>query len=82
MAQNVHTIKFGKVEFKASQGELLLFSLMKNKIYAQGKAHDRVRGGFCGMGVCQECLVQLDNGTTALACQTLVHKDMEICDDE
>lgn len=82
MAQNFHTIKFGKVEFVASKGELLLFSLMKNKIYSQGKAHDRKRGGFCGMGVCQECLIELENGETALACQTLVDKDMEIKDDE
>lgn len=82
MAQNYHTIKFGTIEFPAKKDELLLFSLMKNDIYTQGKAHGRSRGGFCGMGVCQECLIELENGETALACQTLVDKDMEIRDDE
>lgn len=82
MAQNFHTIKFGTTEFPVKKGELLLFSLMKNDIYSQGKAHKRNRGGFCGMGVCQECLIQLEDGRTALACQTLVDKDMEISDDE
>lgn len=82
MAKNFHKVKFGTTQFPVKDGELLLFSLMKNDIYSQGKAHGRSRGGFCGMGVCQECLIELENGKTTLACQTLVDKDMEIRDDE
>jgi len=82
MSVNNHTIKFGTMQFQANKGELLLFSLLKNDIYAQGKAHNRNRGGFCGMGVCQECIIELENGETVLACQTLVDKDMEIRDDD
>ncbi len=82
MSQDFQIIKFGTTQFSVKKGELLLFSLMKNNIYSQGKAHGRSRGGFCGMGVCQECLIELENGETALACQTLVDEDMEIRDDE
>jgi len=82
MSWNFHTIKFGKTAFPAQKNELLLFSLMKNNMYSQGKAHGRSRGGFCGMGVCQECLVELEDGKTILACQTLVDEDMEIKNDE
>jgi len=82
MSVNNHTIKFGTMQFQANKGELLLFSLLKNDIYAQGKAQNRNRGGFCGMGVCQECIIELENGETVLACQTLVDKDMEIRDDD
>ena len=35
------------------------------------------RGQFCGMGVCQECLVEAD-GATVLACQTRVADGMAI----
>ncbi len=81
MNKDTYTIKFGANKFVAPKGELLLFSLMENDIYSQGKAHGRSRGGFCGMGVCQECLVELEDGTTALACQTLVEENMEIRDE-
>ncbi len=35
------------------------------------------RGPLCGMGVCQECLVQLGN-RPVLACRTLALPDMEV----
>jgi len=82
MTKKIHTIKFRDEKVYVQNGELLLFSLMNNDIYYQGKAHDRKRGAFCGMGVCQECLVELENGETTLACQTLVEGDLEIKDDE
>lgn len=77
-----YSIKFGKFEFKANEGDLLLFSLMKEGIYTQGINQKRKRGGFCGMGVCQECLVELSNGKDTLACQTIIQGDMEIIDYE
>ncbi|MFH3710192.1 2Fe-2S iron-sulfur cluster-binding protein, partial [Acinetobacter baumannii] len=32
---------------------------------------------FCGMGVCQECRVNI-NGLRVLACQTLCQQDMKV----
>jgi predicted molibdopterin-dependent oxidoreductase YjgC len=39
------------------------------------------RGGFCGMGVCQECRVTVDGMPDRRACMTLVHEGMEVLTD-
>ena len=36
------------------------------------------RGFFCGMGICYECLVTIDNIPNQRACMTLVKDKMEI----
>lgn len=36
------------------------------------------RAAFCGMGVCQECRVQV-NGQRRLACQTVCQPGMVVC---
>lgn len=36
------------------------------------------RGVFCGMGVCAECTVAIDDRPGQLACMTVVHDDMRI----
>jgi len=36
------------------------------------------RGVFCGMGVCYECLVTVNNGSTRRACVTVVEEGMEV----
>lgn len=36
------------------------------------------RGVFCGMGVCYDCLVGIDDGPTQRACMTKVHAGMRI----
>ena len=38
-------------------------------------------GGFCGMGVCQECRVKVDGVPDQRACMTEVRDGMEICTD-
>lgn len=43
-------------------------------------SHGEARGMFCLMGVCQECVVEVD-GHTAPACITLVHDLMRITTD-
>ena len=40
------------------------------------------RGVFCGMGICYECLVTIDNVPEQRACMTLVKDQMEIRTDE
>jgi D-hydroxyproline dehydrogenase subunit gamma len=39
------------------------------------------RGGFCGMGVCQECRVTIDGMPDRRACMTEVRDGMEVCTD-
>lgn len=36
------------------------------------------RGVFCGMGVCYECLVSIDDGPRKQACMTMVEEGMEV----
>jgi len=72
-----YIIEIDNKKFTVNKGELLLFSLLENNIFAQGEIKSRKRGGYCGMGVCQECLVKIGN-SEKLACQTIVEKDMEV----
>lgn len=39
------------------------------------------RAAFCGMGVCQECRVQIDGVNQRLACLTAVAEGMQIVSD-
>ena len=36
------------------------------------------RGYYCGMGICNECLVELEAGTKVRSCQTLAEPAMKI----
>jgi len=45
--------------------------------FRKSKTH-QPRGVFCGMGVCYECLVTINNGSTQQACVTLVEEGMEV----
>ena len=45
--------------------------------FRNSKTH-QPRGVFCGMGVCYECLVTVNNGSTQQACVTLVEEGMEV----
>ena len=39
------------------------------------------RGGFCGMGACQECRVTVDGRPDQRACMTEVREGMEVVND-
>lgn len=38
----------------------------------------RLRAGFCAMGACQDCWVNLADGQRVQACSTLIEKGMEV----
>ncbi|GGK30088.1 hydrogen cyanide synthase HcnA [Pseudomonas koreensis] len=40
--------------------------------------HDQISGAYCGMGVCQCCLVKIDGRHKRRACQTVVRDGMQI----
>lgn len=42
---------------------------------------ETARGGFCGMGVCQECRVTIDGMPDRRACMTEVREGMEVVTD-
>jgi predicted molibdopterin-dependent oxidoreductase YjgC len=48
---------------------------------ASKKLTEAARGGFCGMGVCQECRVTIDGMPDRRACMTEVREGMEVVTD-
>ena len=40
--------------------------------------HDQISGAYCGMGVCQCCLVKINGRHKRRACQTVVRDGMQI----
>ena len=63
----------------AHPGELLAAALLAAQVNALrcSPRSKQPRGAFCFMGVCQECLVEVD-GRRALACQTPVTPGMRV----
>ncbi len=61
------TLRFDGAEILARRGESIAAALTRAGIFDIRSGH----GMFCGMGVCQECLVDLD-GRTVRACMTEV----------
>jgi predicted molibdopterin-dependent oxidoreductase YjgC len=66
----------------AYSGETLFAVLCAEGIIALRPAHrssaETARGGFCGMGVCQECRVTVDGMPDRRACMTPVREGMEV----
>ena len=69
----------------AYSGETVFAALLAEGIkalrYPSGDRTKDVRGGLCGMGVCQECRVTIDGMPDCRACMTEVREGMEVCTD-
>ena len=69
----------------AYSGETLFAVLCAEGIVAlrpaSKKLTEAARGGFCGMGVCQECRVTIDGMPDRRACMTEVREGMEVVTD-
>ncbi len=57
----------------AYMGETLATVLLSSdiKVMRRTLKNKSPRGYYCGMGICNECLVKLEDGTRVRACQTL-----------
>ena len=64
----------------AYQGETLATVLLAAGKKAMGRTHkhQKPRSYYCGMGICNECLVTLGDGTKVRACQTFTDPSMRI----
>jgi sarcosine oxidase subunit alpha len=66
----------------AYSGETLFAVLCTEGIVAlrpaSKKSTEAARGGFCGMGVCQECRVTVDGMPGRRACMIEVREGMEV----
>lgn len=74
------TITFEGQALQVPAGETVLASVM-----AAGMGYNRTspisgahRAGYCQMGVCFECLMEIDGVPNQQACNTLVHDGMVV----
>jgi sarcosine oxidase subunit alpha len=67
---------------EACRGETLFAALIAAGIRTLRHSYKgqtkTARGGFCGMGVCQECRVTVDGLPDRRACMTEVREGMEV----
>ncbi|MCC6470356.1 MAG: (2Fe-2S)-binding protein [Alphaproteobacteria bacterium] len=63
----------------ALEGDTLLTAILTNARRVRANEFDRKpRAGFCLMGACQDCWVELGNGDRARACTTFVAEGMDV----
>lgn len=66
-------ITFEGTEYRARAGESLAAALIAGGVkHFRETRNGACRGIFCGMGVCQECLVEIDGRPNQRACMTKV----------
>ena len=78
-SSDVVEVRFEDRILKARRGESLLATLVASgefrlRVTEEGK----FRGPFCGMGVCQECLVEVNGRCSMRACMTSVNGAMTV----
>lgn len=64
----------------AYQGETVAIVILSSgkKAIRRTFINKKTRGYYCGMGLCHDCLVKLENGTRVRACQTFAEPSMKI----
>lgn len=73
MSAKTEIIEFDGRRIEARHGESLAAALTAAGVRSfRTTAHDAERGMFCGMGVCQECLVEVDGRANERACMVKV----------
>lgn len=74
------TIQVDGEPVTAYQGETLATVLLAagKEIMRKTFKSQSPRSYYCGMGICNDCLVELEDGTKVRACQTLADLSMKI----
>lgn len=64
---------------RAASGETVLSVIQSLGIRQVARNdHDQISGAYCGMGVCQCCLVKINGRHKRRACQTVVREGMAV----
>ncbi len=73
------TFQFDGKPVSALDGETIAAALIAagHRTFSRGKANEP-RGIFCGMGVCHDCTVSIDDGTPQRACLTKAVAGMQV----
>ena len=72
-------IAFEGTPIAARAGESVAAALAAHGILSLRTTRDAAeRGMFCGMGVCQDCLVEIDGKPEQRACMTKVDRPLQV----
>ena len=73
-------IEFNGRPLRALSGESLAAALLRHGVLAWRTTHKtgEPRGYFCGIGICQDCLVTIDGVPNLQACKTTVCPGMKV----
>jgi thioredoxin reductase len=69
--------KFENKIYSANSGDSIASALISNKVFELNNSSEK-RGIFCGMGVCHECLVEVNGENNVRACMRSLEKDADI----
>src|SRR5262245_2376484 len=71
---------FDDEAIEAAEGETIAVALFAagHGTLRTTSRHEEPRGLFCNMGVCFECLVEVDGHANLRACQTIVRSGMRV----
>ena len=69
--------KFENRIYTANSGDSIASALISNKVFELNNSSSK-RGVFCGMGVCHECLVEVNGENNVRACVRKLEKDSVI----
>jgi len=73
------SFKFEGKSMQGVQGDSIASALINNGVQGfRGTESNEKRGLFCGMGVCNECLVKVNSKEGILACMTPLNSEMDI----
>ena len=73
------TVRLDGRNVNAANGETVLTVIQSQGLRQVARNdHDQISGAYCGMGVCQCCLVKIDGRHKRRACQTRVRPGMQI----
>jgi predicted molibdopterin-dependent oxidoreductase YjgC len=73
-------VTFDRLPLPAHKGETIAAALLAagRRVFRLTGRRGEPRGLFCGMGLCFDCLVQVDGCPNVRACQTTVAEGMRV----
>jgi predicted molibdopterin-dependent oxidoreductase YjgC len=72
------TVTVDDQEIIASPGETVAAAMMNAQLSIRTSVTEEVRAALCGMGICQECRIEVDGRPDVRACMTTVRAGMRV----
>jgi predicted molibdopterin-dependent oxidoreductase YjgC len=72
------TLTVDDQEIVANVGETVAAAMMNARLSLRTSATGEPRAALCGMGICQECRIEIDSRPGVRACMTTVRAGMRV----